>query len=257
MYPVIPVGPFSLSSSGLFLLLALFVGHWRLQQVARKRGGGELAAQTDSCFFIAGLGAFVGARLWYGLFNWDIYSQQPGMFLALQINGLAWPGALIGGALVSLLWGRWRGFKMLAVADSAALALPAAQAIASIGLLLSGEAPGIPTSFPWGIPLLGALRHPTQIYMALAALLTLAALHWLARRPLPQGALLAGYLAVQGVSMLLIEPLRADSLLLPGGIRVAQVFGLALLLIALAWARHHALSAAADSAAPAEQPPAA
>lgn len=36
-----------------------------------------------------------------------------------------------------------------------------------------------------------------------------------------------------------IEALRADSLLLPGGIRAAQVFGLVLLLSALHWMSRH------------------
>jgi hypothetical protein len=52
--------------------------------------------------------------------------------------------------------------------------------------------------------------------------------------------LAAAYLGLNGLGLLLIEALRADSLLLPGGIRVAQAFGLGLLLYALFWARRHA-----------------
>jgi prolipoprotein diacylglyceryltransferase len=45
---------------------------------------------------------------------------------------------------------------------------------------------------------------------------------------------LAGvYLGWQGLTLLLVEALRADSLVLPGGIRAAQLLGLALLLLAL------------------------
>lgn len=102
---------------------------------------------------------------------------------------------------------------------------------------MSGEAFGVPTSLPWGVPLLGAVRHPTQVYFALAALLSLGALVWLARRRQPPGTLIMAYLGLQGLTLLLIEALRADALLLPGGIRAAQVFGLALLLVALLWAR--------------------
>lgn len=53
------------------------------------------------------------------------------------------------------------------------------------------------------------------------------------------GALWVSYLSLQGLSSLLIEALRADSLVLPGGIRAAQMFGLALLLYALSWAQRH------------------
>jgi prolipoprotein diacylglyceryl transferase len=235
VYPLIQIGPLNLSTYGLLLLLALFVGHWLLLRAARARGDNRLAKQADTSFFAAVLGAFVGGRLWYGLLNWDIYGSNPGLFLALQISGLAWPGALLGGALAAYLLGRRLRFRVVELADAAALALPIMIAIGSIGLLLSGEAFGVPTSLPWGITLLGTTRHPTQVYMALAALLSLGVLWWLARRPLPRGALAAAFLALHGLALLLIEALRADSLTLAGGIRATQVFGLLLLLGALWW----------------------
>jgi phosphatidylglycerol:prolipoprotein diacylglycerol transferase len=113
------------------------------------------------------------------------------------------------------------------------------QTLASVGQLLSGEAFGVPTNLPWGVPLFGAVRHPTQLYFALAGLSSLLILWRLSQRPLAVGALWVAYLGLLGLSSLLIEALRADSLVLPGGIRSAQVFGLALLLYALSWAQRH------------------
>lgn len=118
-----------------------------------------------------------------------------------------------------------------------ALTLPLPQAIASVGLLLSGEAFGRSTGLPWGVPLLGTVRHPTQLYLAVAALLTYTVVHRLGVRPLPCGTLFASYLGLQGVTLLFVEALRADTLLLPGGIRAAQVLGLVLILWALQWFR--------------------
>ncbi|KPV54953.1 hypothetical protein SE17_00645 [Kouleothrix aurantiaca] len=60
-------------------------------------------------------------------------------------------------------------------------------------MLLSGEAFGLPTSMPWGVPLFGTIRHPTQIYFALTALISLGILVWLARRSLPTGTLAIAY----------------------------------------------------------------
>lgn len=51
-----------------------------------------------------------------------------------------------------------------------------------------------------GIALFGATRHPTQIYLAL-----------------------------QGLTLLPVETLRADSVLLPYGVRFTQVVGLLLI----------------------------
>ena len=243
MYPLAQIGPFRLSSGGLLLVLSVFLSSWLVGRVARMRAGAALADQAERCFYPAVFGAVVGGRLWYGLFNWDLYGRTPGLFWALRVGDLAWPGALLGGLLASYLWSRLRRFDATALADSAALALPVPQALASIGLLLSGEAFGAPTGLPWSVSLFGAARHPTQIYLALAALGSLGALWSLARRPLPPGTLMAGYLGLQGLTLLLIEPLRGDSLVFPGGVRAAQVAGLALLLCSLWWMRQRTLIA--------------
>ena len=239
MYPLVQIGPFRLSSGGLLLLLSLILGGSVMSRVARARGGDKLARQADNCFYPVMIGAVLGARLWYGLFNLDLYGRNPALFVALRVSDFAWPGALLGGAIAGYLWCRWNQFDEFKLADSAALALPVVQALASIGLLLSGEAFGLPTSLPWGVPLFGTIRHPTQIYFALIALLSLIVLGWLARRPVPIGGLVVAYLGLNGLALLLVEALRADSLVLPAGVRVNQVFGLALLLYALYWMRGH------------------
>src|SRR6266545_6091080 len=189
MYPLVQIGPFRLSSGGLVLLLSIILGGALMARVARVRGGEKLAKQADNCFYPVMIGAVVGARLWYGLFNLDLYGRNPNLFVALRVSDFTWPGALLGGALVGYLWCRWNWFDNLALADSAALTLPAVQALASVGLLLSGEAFGVPTNLPWGVPLFGAVRHPTQLYFALAALSGLLLLWRLAQRSLPLGAL--------------------------------------------------------------------
>jgi len=112
-------------------------------------------------------------------------------------------------------------------------------ALARIGLLLSGEAFGLPTGLRWGIPLFGAMRHPTQLYFALAALLSFGVLRLVARRRPLRGTLMVTYLCLQGMTLHLAEALRADSLLLPAGVRAGQVFGLTLVLLALLWMRWH------------------
>jgi phosphatidylglycerol:prolipoprotein diacylglycerol transferase len=234
MYPLISIGPLNLSSGGLLLLIGLFCGITLGERIARRRGGDVLAEQFASLTLPTLIGAAIGGRLWYGLFNWDLYGATPRLFIALRIAEFAWTGALLGGTLAAWLWCRWKGYPCAPLADSAAFVLPFVQALAAIGLLLSGEAFGLPTTLPWAVPLFGALRHPTQIYLALVALLSAAALWWFARRQPPAGNLFRAYLALQGLTMLLLEPLRADALLLPFGLRVAQIVGLSLLLSAIA-----------------------
>ncbi len=241
MFPLLPIGPLNLSSGGLLLLIGLFIGSTLFERRARARLGTQLAEQAPDVILPVLIGAAIGGRLIYGLLNWDLYASNPGLFLGLRIAEMAWIGALPGGLLVGWLWCRWKGFDGLRLADAAAFGLLPAQVIASLGLLLSGEAFGKPTSLPWGITLFGANRHPTQIYLALTALLGYGLLVWLARHKPRAGILFVAYVGFQGLTMLLLEPLRGDSLLLPYGIRAAQVLGLGLLLAVLAWLRMQAL----------------
>ncbi len=239
MYPIIELGPLNLGSGALLLVIAVFVGHARFERVARQRGGEPLEHRASRCAPFALAGAAIGARLWYGLFNWDMYSQSPGLFLALRLGDLAWPGALIGGALAGYAYLRLRRMDNAAapLADAASLALPMAQAIASLGLLLSGEALGTPADLPWAVPLFGVPRHPVALYYLLAALATWGALMWVARLSPQPGTLAAVYLVLQGSALLLLEALRVDSLVAAGGVRTAQVVGLAMIVIALWWKR--------------------
>lgn len=242
MYPLIRIGPLNMSSGGLLTLVALLLAGWLFERVARRRGGKELADQAGDSFLPALLGAILGARLWYGVLNWDLYGANPALFWALRFADLAWPGALLGGLLAGWLWSSWRHYENMALADAAALALPLPQALASLGLLLSGEAFGQASSLPWAVPLFGTTRHPTQIYFALAALAGFVLLLSLARRNPPPGRIFRVYLGWQGLTLVLIEALRADSLTMPGGIRAAQLLGLALLLVVLAGLRPHPTS---------------
>lgn len=234
MYPLVQLGPFSLSTGGLVLLGAVMFASWLAARTARLRSGAALEAQVERAFLPIAAGALVGGRLWYGIFNWDLYGPNPALFLALRVADFAWPGVLLGGMLVGWLWARIRRVEIPLVADTAALVLPPVHAVASLGLLLSGEAFGVPTDMPWGLPLFGAVRHPTQLYFALAALVTWIGLRRLERVASPVGTLFTAYLVLHGLTLLLIEPFRADSLLLPGGVRVAQVVGLVLIVVALA-----------------------
>lgn len=238
MYPLIQLGPLRLASGGLVVLLATIALYVLFQRVARRRGGSVLAAQAESCALPVVLGAIAGARLWYGLFNLDLYARQPLLLFTPRYGNLAWPGALLGGLLVAYAWCRRHDYDMLALGDSIALTLPLAEAIACVGTFLSGDGLGVPTALPWGIDMFGTSRHPTQLYGVLASLVVFWVVRVLARRRPAPGTIMVAFLACEGTILLVLEALRADSLVFPSGIRAAQVFGLALVLFAAS--RSHA-----------------
>jgi prolipoprotein diacylglyceryltransferase len=152
-----------------------------------------------------------------------------------------WFGLLAGGAVLAFLSWRWR-LDLLALADSLAPGLMVFAAGLGIANLFSGDYYGVETGVFWGISLWGAKRHPTQIYLILACLGCLAVLwrlHGLdnltvrksyrGRKDslLPQPGLIAQVsLLLISLSILLIEPLRADSPVIGPGLRVWQIVAL-------------------------------
>lgn len=245
MYPLLELGPLRLSTGGLLLLLATLWWSQRVGEAAAAVGGVQWIERAERCVAPVLAGAIIGARLWYGLLSWDLYGADPWLFLALRVADLAWPGALLGGAL-ALVWAARRvRASYIILADALALALALPQALGALALIFSGEAAGQPTDLPWAITMLGAQRHPTQLLYVAAALIIWLALRWQAQRNPVPGILVATSLGLQGLSMLLIEALRADSLLLPAGIRAGQVFGLCCVAGSLLWFRRRSLKQAA------------
>jgi phosphatidylglycerol:prolipoprotein diacylglycerol transferase len=96
-----------------------------------------------------------------------------------------------------------------------------------ISNLASGNAFGAETTLPWGIYLWGAIRHPTQLYQIMAGCIILGMI-WprtansnvVQRSP---GVTFLYFLALTAGAWLLIEGFRADSVVLPNGIRVGQI----------------------------------
>jgi hypothetical protein len=127
VHPLLQVGPLNLSTGGLLLLASVLAASSLASLIARRRKGAALVSQVESIFLPAALGALLGARVWYGVLNWDLYARDPALFVALRIADLAWPGGLVGGALVGWLWACSRSCDVRTLADTAALALPAAQ----------------------------------------------------------------------------------------------------------------------------------
>ncbi|GAB4181748.1 MAG: hypothetical protein Fur005_44330 [Roseiflexaceae bacterium] len=236
MYPLLELGPLRLSTGGLLLLIAGLIWSMRLPDSAWTIGGIRWVDKAERCVTPMLVGAVLGARLLYGLLNWPIYSRDLWLFVALRVADFAWPGAVIGAAIALFFAAKRAKAAYAPLADAAVFALPAALALSAVGALLSGEGLGQPTDLPWGIAMLGSIRHPTQAYDLLAALIMWAVLVQTAPRlPIP-GAIAALGAWLHGLALLLIEALRADSLLL-FDLRFNQIFGLLLMLMALWWAQ--------------------
>lgn len=233
MLPVLQVGPFALRTPGLALLLGLWIALEVAERIGMRRGiDGN---RTYNLALITLTVGVVAARLSFVVMNLSLYSEiRPLTRAVLSVGALApgteYPvvGIVIAGVVAAMLIRRWK-LPVGAVMDTFAPMLAIMAAAISVANLLSGEAYGVETNAVWGVPLWGARRHPTQILMAMAALGSLAVL-WrtgiaeTGRRP--SGFYMEITVLMLCAAILLIEPLRADSPVILGDIRVWQVIAL-------------------------------
>lgn len=139
--------------------------------------------------------AVIGARLGHCLFyEPEYYLARPIEILKVWEGGLASHGGAIG--ILIAIWyyvkkyGRKYDFDYLWLMERIGIATALAGALIRIGNLMNSEIYGNPTDLPWGFifVLRGEVvpKHPTQLYEALAYLLTFAILMHLYWRMLPK-----------------------------------------------------------------------
>ncbi len=93
-------GTFRAASYGFMILLGFLLCLWLLQRRG-KRMGLNPTALFDSA--VAGLfGGIIGARIFYVVDNWSLYSKNPVEIIMLNHGGMAFFGGLIGGGLAML-----------------------------------------------------------------------------------------------------------------------------------------------------------
>jgi len=223
MLPTVHIGPLTLPAAGLILLLFVWIGLSRGEKTAPRFGlDPDKFYNLALVILVAGI---LGARLGYALRNFAAFVASPGSVISLSPQMLSLPDGILIGALAGAIYA-----QRLKISPASALdALTPALAILMVGVhlanLASGAAFGTATRLPWGIHLWGEIRHPTQLYEALAAALILLPV-WprsASRKEGPPGLRFAVFIALTALARLLLEFFRGDGVLLFGGLRAAQV----------------------------------
>lgn len=241
------IGPISIRWYGFLIATAVLLGVTLSQYLAQRRG---IDPELVGDFAIWGvLAAIPCARLYYVLFRWDVYSQNPEQIFAIWRGGIAIHGAVIGGLIAGWLFSQANKISFWKLWDIIAPSLILGQAIGRWGNFFNSEAFGRPTDLPWKLYIPPQMRppqyaqveyfHPTFLYESLWNLLVFGLLLWLffraerGRFRLKPGTLILTYFAAYSCGRLWIEGLRTDSLML-GPLRIAQVVSLAGILLGLA-----------------------
>ena len=113
----------------------------------------------------------VGVRLYYVLFQWKEYVDDPLQILNLRAGGLAIHGGLIAGLAAAFFMSHRKGIRFFNLLDLAAPAIALAQAIGRWGNYFNSEAHGSHTDLPWAITVMGDTVHPTFLYESLWCLM--------------------------------------------------------------------------------------
>ena len=188
----------------------------------------------------------LGARIYYVIFTWPTFRDNPISVLYLWEGGLAIYGGLIAGAAVLVLFCRKRKLPVLQMLDIIVPGVALAQAIGRWGNYFNQEAYGLPLRddsplafFPMAVLIRnesGSSWHmATFFYESCWDFLVFLFLLWARRRWLrKQGDVFLFYLLLYSAGRLVIENLRMDSLYLGSSIRVSQLLSILILIFVLA-----------------------
>ncbi len=182
------------------------------------------------------------ARLYYVIFYWELYADDPISALYIWEGGLAIYGGIIGAVAVVFIFCRRNKIQTGALLDLAGMGLLIGQMIGRWGNFINREAHGAITDsfFKMGLEdYLGNVTyyHPTFLYESLWNLVGFLGIHVVSKRFRRfDGQIFALYVAWYGLGRGFIEGMRTDSLYVPGTtIRVSQIVAFASCLLAVAY----------------------
>ena len=225
-----------ISLYGLLIACALLLAVILCEREARRRGLPRDTGVDMALWAVPP--AVICARLYYVVFRWDLYRQNPISALYFWQGGLAIYGAVIGGFLGLWAYSRKSGIYLWVLLDIAAPVLILGQAIGRWGNYFNGEAYGHAVTdpawqfFPFAVFADGQWHLATFFYESCWDALGFIYLWRRRLRATRPGDVFLRYLLWYGFGRTVIEGLRADSLML-GPVRVSQALSVALCVFAV------------------------
>ncbi|BBZ15113.1 prolipoprotein diacylglyceryl transferase [Mycobacterium branderi] len=216
MVPQWRVGPLVVPVHGVFVGLGVLAAGVVFVAEARRRD-----AVNDQSL-VAVTGALVGGAIGMRLSGWARHLDpqfNPSLAQAWEYGSRSILGGLLGayvGVLVAKRIGGYRG----KTGDLFAPAVALGMAVGRLGCHLT-EAPGRPTSLPWGVHapittpkcpgcLTGAAMHPSFLYEIAFQLAAFGILLWLRERVSQPGELFVIYIAGYAAFRFFVEFVRAN-----------------------------------------------
>lgn len=241
----ISIGPIKIYWYGIIIALAMLIGISLATKEAQKLGLEE-DTMVDMTLWAIPIG-FIGARLYYVLFKWDYYIQNPSEIIAIWNGGIAFYGGLIAGGLAVYWFARRKKMTLTLLLDILAPSVLLAQSIGRWGNFINQEAHGgavsrqfletlyLPEFIIEQMNINGTYYHPTFLYESLWSLLGFILLIILRNQKglLRRGEVALSYVIWYSFGRFFIEGMRTDSLWIGDIMRVSQMLSLVLFISAI------------------------
>jgi len=191
------------------------------------------------------ISGFIGARLYYVIFNLDMYNSIFEI-LNLRQGGLAFHGGVIVGLITIIIYTRKKKMDTLRYMDIIGIGTLLAQSFGRWGNFFNQEAHGsvvtkgfiqkFPSFIQKGMLINGKYYHPTFLYESINGIIWFGLLTFLFLKfpKLKKGTFIALAIIGNSITRIIVEGLRTDSLML-GDIKVAQLVGALAILISLVY----------------------
>jgi len=254
----ITLGPFTLRSFSVFILLGVLAGMFLITQQGKKRGFPD--EMLSDLLFWTILGGIVGTRIGFVVTNPGYYAEHPLESLMIWKGGLSLHGAIFGGMLAFLLYCWRKKISPWKLGDLFTVAIPLGAAIGRIGCLLNErddygihcKPETLPSwlcvHYPWDVE--GSFRYPWPALETLVHIPTFVIFYWLyTRKKGREGEFFFYYLIVYSIERFFLEYLRwgETAVVLANKITVAQAFSIPIIGVSLLtiFLRRRAISLAA------------
>lgn len=240
----IDLGPIQVHWYGLIIGFGVLLGLIIALRESERRGL-DKEIFTDLILFAVPI-AIISARIYYVIFQWEYYSQNPGDIIKIWNGGIAIHGALIGSVLTAIVFAKVKKVSFWKLVDIAAPSLLLGQAIGRWGNFMNQEAHGgevtrsflekmhLPEFIINQMYINGTYYHPTFLYESIWNILGVIILLSLRKVNLRRGELFLTYVIWYSIGRYFIEGLRTDSLMLTESLRIAQVISIVLIAVAIA-----------------------
>ena len=241
---LISVGPITIYWYSFLIFLSILIGLLIIKKEIKKTKLNE-EFMFDLIFYLIPV-CIIGARLYYVIFNFDVFKNNLFDIFKIWEGGLAIYGVVISGILFIICYCKKKKQSILLTLDILAPCLILGQAIGRWGNFFNREAHGAVTTLEYlksinlpqfiidGMYINGNYYIPTFLYESIWCLIGFIILIIL-RNKLKykkEGIIMCSYFIFYSIGRFFIEGLRTDSLYL-FNIRVSQLVSIILFIIGI------------------------